>query len=151
MIFNSEVNQSFVNSSVESIVSWNESHNGTTNFSITIFGSDLTTLYPGPVNSSLDFNPEESVESNNGFYWMSALIMALISIIIFLLFILRKRRFDKLRLNLMPVYKFDPSEESAEDWETELLDANVGDNNGSNSKSRQLYTNERPQLSFARV
>ena len=151
MIFNSELNQSFVNLSVESIGSWNESHNETTNFSIIIFGSDLTTLYPGLVNSSLDFSPEENVESNHGFYWMSALIMALISIIIFLLFILRKRRFDKLRLNLMLVYKFDPSEESAEDWETELLDANVCDSNGSNSKSRQLYTNERPQLSFARV
>jgi len=51
----------------------------------------------------------------------------------------------------MPVYKFDPSEESAEDWETELLDANTNHMNGSNAKSRQLYTTERPQLSFAGV
>ena len=138
--------------SFNSSLKYFDSGNETTNVSIIV--SDLTTILS--VNHSVsDFEFEEQIlspiQSKHTYYWMSALIIALVSILILFVFVVRKRNFDKLRLNLMPIYKFDPSEESAEDWETELLDANAGDNNGSISKSRQLYTNERPQLSFARV
>jgi hypothetical protein len=35
--------------------------------------------------------------------------------------IIRKKRLDRLRHHLMPLYNFDPTEEG-EDWEVELLE-----------------------------
>lgn len=34
----------------------------------------------------------------------------------------RKRKLERLRHRLMPMYNFDPGEEEEDDWETELLD-----------------------------
>lgn len=39
-------------------------------------------------------------------------------------FIIRKKRLDRLRHHLMPLYNFDPTEEG-EDWEVELLEEGV--------------------------
>jgi len=144
----SDLNDTFGNRSIKAFDFLDE----TTNVSIIV--SNLTTTISVNHSASGLESEEQRLspnELNHSLYWMSALIIGLVSIVVLFVFFVRKRHFDKLRLNLMPIYKFDPSEESAEDWETELLDANVGENNGSNSKSRQLYTNERPQLSFARV
>lgn len=91
------------------------------------------------------------------FYYLSfGAILAFILIILLTLIIIRKKRYDKLRHHLMPVYKFDPTEESGEDWETELLDGLTSSlTHGSTLRtSRQLYTSERherPKLSFAKV
>jgi hypothetical protein len=89
------------------------------------------------------------------YYLTFGAIIAIILIIVLIVIIIRKKRLDKLRHHLMPVYKFDPNEESCDDWETELLDGLTSSlTKGSTvNKSRQLYTNERerPQLSFARV
>ncbi|XP_066581309.1 uncharacterized protein [Prorops nasuta] len=38
------------------------------------------------------------------------------------LIISRKRKLERLRHRLMPMYNFDPGEEEDDDWETELLD-----------------------------
>lgn len=38
------------------------------------------------------------------------------------LIISRKRKLERLRHRLMPMYNFDPGEEEEDDWETELLD-----------------------------
>lgn len=34
----------------------------------------------------------------------------------------RKRKLERLRHRLMPMYNFDPGEEEEDDWETELLE-----------------------------
>nr|CAD7415532.1 unnamed protein product [Timema cristinae] len=47
------------------------------------------------------------------------IIALMLSAVAFLL--VRKRRLDRLRHHLMPLYNFDPTEEG-EDWEAELLD-----------------------------
>ncbi len=109
-------------------------------------------------NSSHELsNIENSVNVSFGshyYYLTLGAIIAIILIIVLIVIIIRKKRLDKLRHHLMPVYKFDPNEESCDDWETELLDGlNSSLTKGSAVKSRQLYTNERerPQLSFAKV
>ncbi|KAG8195008.1 hypothetical protein JTE90_008180 [Oedothorax gibbosus] len=58
-------------------------------------------------------------------------------------FIIRKKRLDKLRHHLMPLYSFDPAEDG-EDWEAELLEEGL-------DHQQRIKTNkpsEQPQLSF---
>lgn len=45
-----------------------------------------------------------------------------INILFQVIFISRKRKLERLRHRLMPLYNFDPGEEGEDDWETELLD-----------------------------
>ncbi|XP_063235204.1 uncharacterized protein C3orf18 homolog [Bacillus rossius redtenbacheri] len=49
------------------------------------------------------------------------LVVAVIMLSAGVFLMVRKRRLDRLRHHLMPLYNFDPAEEG-EDWEAELLD-----------------------------
>ena len=55
------------------------------------------------------------------------------------LIVSRRRKLERLRHRLMPLYNFDPGEEGEDDWETELLDEGFG------SRQRRVYiTNSTP-------
>ncbi|XP_012522142.1 uncharacterized protein LOC105828385 isoform X2 [Monomorium pharaonis] len=78
-----------------------------------------TTLYTPTTESFDEFGPPEGVE------YIFVPLGVLVSVIILsavVLIISRKRKLERLRHRLMPMYNFDPGEEEEDDWETELLD-----------------------------
>ncbi|KAI8503498.1 hypothetical protein Bbelb_184690 [Branchiostoma belcheri] len=65
-------------------------------------------------------------------------------------YIRKRRRLEKLRHQLMPLYNFDPSEEG-DDWESELLNE-VKDTSSlvsDRGKSQKLHSPPNPKLSFS--
>uniref|UniRef100_A0A1B6E349 Uncharacterized protein n=1 Tax=Clastoptera arizonana TaxID=38151 RepID=A0A1B6E349_9HEMI len=72
-------------------------------------------------------------------------IICFIAAMIFLF--LRKKRLDRLRHRLMPLYNFDPGEEG-EDWEAELLEDANDFNNRRGYKSIDHPEIQQTKLSF---
>ncbi|KAF8770161.1 hypothetical protein HNY73_017726 [Argiope bruennichi] len=70
-------------------------------------------------------------------------IVTVIIIVGLVAFIIRKKRLDKLRHHLMPLYSFDPAEEG-EDWEAELLEEGTDHQH----RAKTSRPSEQPQLSF---
>ncbi|GFS58484.1 hypothetical protein NPIL_420301 [Nephila pilipes] len=70
-------------------------------------------------------------------------IATVIIIVGLVAFIIRKKRLDKLRHHLMPLYSFDPAEEG-EDWEAELLEEGTDHQH----RAKTTRPSEQPQLSF---
>ncbi|XP_023288112.1 uncharacterized protein C3orf18 isoform X2 [Orussus abietinus] len=66
-----------------------------------------------------EFGPPEGVEYI--FVPLGVMIFVVILSAVVLI-ISRKRKLERLRHRLMPLYNFDPGEEGEDDWETELLD-----------------------------
>ncbi|XP_011142210.1 uncharacterized protein LOC105184835 isoform X3 [Harpegnathos saltator] len=82
-----------------------------------------TTMYtPTTTSDSFDeFGPPEGVEYI--FVPLGVVVSVIIlSAVVWVLIISRKRKLERLRHRLMPMYNFDPGEEEEDDWETELLD-----------------------------
>ncbi|XP_012522145.1 uncharacterized protein C3orf18 isoform X5 [Monomorium pharaonis] len=80
-----------------------------------------TTLYTPTTESFDEFGPPEGVEYI--FVPLGVLVSVIIlSAVVWVLIISRKRKLERLRHRLMPMYNFDPGEEEEDDWETELLD-----------------------------
>ncbi|XP_018374017.1 PREDICTED: uncharacterized protein LOC108768182 isoform X2 [Trachymyrmex cornetzi] len=84
------------------------------------FNTSRNTMIYTPTTESFDeFGPPEGVE------YIFVPLSVVVSVIILsavVLIISRKRKLERLRHRLMPMYNFDPGEEEEDDWETELLD-----------------------------
>ncbi|GIY73710.1 hypothetical protein CDAR_464181 [Caerostris darwini] len=70
-------------------------------------------------------------------------IVTVIFVVGLVTIVMRKKRLDKLRHHLMPLYSFDPAEEG-EDWEAELLEEGTDHQH----KAKTSRPSEQPQLSF---
>ncbi|XP_071556863.1 uncharacterized protein [Temnothorax nylanderi] len=81
-----------------------------------------TTYTPTTTTESFDeFGPPEGVEYI--FVPLGVVVSVIIlSAVVWVLIVSRKRKLERLRHRLMPMYNFDPGEEEEDDWETELLD-----------------------------
>ena len=110
---------SFVNTS-HSIFLMNQS---VTHSNSTISDLIITTEYSFVINSTIGNHKMESISGNERHVLFTQLLMGLLTaafvcaLIILGFIFIRKKKLDKLRLHLMPVYNFDPSEDG-EDWET---------------------------------
>ncbi|XP_011871250.1 PREDICTED: uncharacterized protein C3orf18-like isoform X2 [Vollenhovia emeryi] len=79
-----------------------------------------TTYAPTTTTESFDeFGPPEGVEY---IFVPLGVVVSVIILSAVVLIISRKRKLERLRHRLMPMYNFDPGEEEEDDWETELLD-----------------------------
>ncbi|XP_066581310.1 small integral membrane protein 29 isoform X3 [Prorops nasuta] len=68
-----------------------------------------------------EFGPPDGVEYI--FVPLGVMVFVIVlSAVVWVLIISRKRKLERLRHRLMPMYNFDPGEEEDDDWETELLD-----------------------------
>ncbi|XP_077266982.1 uncharacterized protein C3orf18 homolog isoform X3 [Temnothorax americanus] len=81
-----------------------------------------TTYAPTTTTESFDeFGPPEGVEYI--FVPLGVVVSVIIlSAVVWVLIVSRKRKLERLRHRLVPMYNFDPGEEEEDDWETELLD-----------------------------
>ncbi|KAG8041296.1 hypothetical protein G9C98_002284 [Cotesia typhae] len=70
-----------------------------------------------------DFGPPDGVEY---IFVPLGVIIFVIILSAVVLIISRRRKLERLRHKLMPLYNFDPGEEGEDDWETELLDEGFG-------------------------
>ncbi|KAK0167830.1 hypothetical protein PV327_001688 [Microctonus hyperodae] len=70
-----------------------------------------------------EFGPPEGVEYI--FVPLGVMIFVIILSAVVLI-VSRRRKMERLRHRLMPLYNFDPGEEGEDDWETELLDEGLG-------------------------
>ncbi|XP_018316477.1 uncharacterized protein C3orf18 isoform X1 [Mycetomoellerius zeteki] len=104
---------------------WNISKTAITSLSeptaISFNTSRSTTIYTSTTESFDEFGPPEGVEYI--FVPLGVVVSVIIlSAVVWVLIISRKRKLERLRHRLMPMYNFDPGEEEEDDWETELLD-----------------------------
>ncbi|XP_029670422.1 uncharacterized protein C3orf18 homolog isoform X4 [Formica exsecta] len=83
--------------------------------------SKSTAIYTSTTESFDEFGPPEGVEYI--FVPLGVVVSVIIlSAVVWVLIISRKRKLERLRHRLMPMYNFDPGDEEEDDWETELLD-----------------------------
>ncbi|KAL0116512.1 hypothetical protein PUN28_009880 [Cardiocondyla obscurior] len=83
--------------------------------------SRSTTTQMSTTEAFDEFGPPEGVEYI--FVPLGVVVSVIIlSAVVWVLIISRKRKLERLRHRLMPMYNFDPGEEEEDDWETELLD-----------------------------
>ncbi|XP_018404559.1 PREDICTED: uncharacterized protein C3orf18-like isoform X1 [Cyphomyrmex costatus] len=104
---------------------WNISKTAITSLSeptaISFNTTRSTTIYTPTTESFDEFGPPEGVEYI--FVPLGVVVSVIIlSAVVWVLIISRKRKLERLRHRLMPMYNFDPGEEEEDDWETELLD-----------------------------
>ncbi|XP_077266981.1 uncharacterized protein LOC143899981 isoform X2 [Temnothorax americanus] len=79
-----------------------------------------TTYAPTTTTESFDeFGPPEGVEY---IFVPLGVVVSVIILSAVVLIVSRKRKLERLRHRLVPMYNFDPGEEEEDDWETELLD-----------------------------
>ncbi|EGI59084.1 PREDICTED: uncharacterized protein C3orf18-like isoform X2 [Acromyrmex echinatior] len=84
------------------------------------FNTSRSTMIYTPTTESFDeFGPPEGVEY---IFVPLGVVVSVIILSAVVLIISRKRKLERLRHRLMPMYNFDPGEEEEDDWETELLD-----------------------------
>ncbi|KAK0076514.1 hypothetical protein PV325_005254 [Microctonus aethiopoides] len=103
-----------------------------TNMSGTTKTSTCTTTKTTTTEDPFDeFGPPEGVEYI--FVPLGVMIFVIILSAVVLI-VSRRRKMERLRHRLMPLYNFDPGEEGEDDWETELLDEGLG-----NRQRRQGY------------
>ncbi|XP_050449487.1 uncharacterized protein LOC126850475 isoform X1 [Cataglyphis hispanica] len=102
---------------------WNLSKTAVTTLSgstaIPFNTSKSTTIYTSTTESFDEFGPPEGVEY---IFVPLGVVVSVIILSAVVLIISRKRKLERLRHRLMPMYNFDPGEEEEDDWETELLD-----------------------------
>ncbi|XP_029171555.1 uncharacterized protein C3orf18-like isoform X2 [Nylanderia fulva] len=102
---------------------WNLSKTAVTSLSaptaIPFNTSKTTAIYTSTTESYDEFGPPEGVEY---IFVPLGVVVSVIILSAVVLIISRKRKLERLRHRLMPMYNFDPGEEEEDDWETELLD-----------------------------
>ncbi|XP_018048617.1 PREDICTED: uncharacterized protein C3orf18-like isoform X4 [Atta colombica] len=102
---------------------WNISKTAITSLSeptaISFNTSRSTMIYTSTTESFDEFGPPEGVEY---IFVPLGVVVSVIILSAVVLIISRKRKLERLRHRLMPMYNFDPGEEEEDDWETELLD-----------------------------
>ncbi|XP_072760145.1 uncharacterized protein [Anoplolepis gracilipes] len=102
---------------------WNLSKTAVTSLSgptaIPFNTSKSTAIYTSTTEFFDEFGPPEGVEY---IFVPLGVVVSVIILSAVVLIISRKRKLERLRHRLMPMYNFDPGEEEEDDWETELLD-----------------------------
>ncbi|KAK2575893.1 hypothetical protein KPH14_007262 [Odynerus spinipes] len=85
-----------------------------------LFNVSRSTVRVSTTTDSFDeFGPPEGIE----YIFVPLGVMVFVIVLSAVVFIIsRKRKLERLRHRLMPMYNFDPGEEEEDDWETELLD-----------------------------
>ncbi|CAL1285258.1 unnamed protein product [Larinioides sclopetarius] len=112
--------------------------------------SNFTSVYPDDFNiSTTNITLIHHGETPDHTALLDFVILPLVTIVTVIIivglvaFIIRKKRLDKLRHHLMPLYSFDPAEEG-EDWEAELLEEGTDHQH----RAKTSRPSEQPQLSF---
>ncbi|XP_034193479.1 uncharacterized protein C3orf18 homolog isoform X1 [Osmia lignaria lignaria] len=115
---------------------WNISKATTTspNSTSVLFDTSSTNVYMSTTTETFDeFGPPDGIEYI--FVPLGVVVFVIIlSAVVWVIIISRKRKLERLRHRLMPMYNFDPGEEEEDDWETELLEECY-----SNHQRRQGY------------
>ncbi|XP_076650394.1 uncharacterized protein LOC143357715 isoform X3 [Halictus rubicundus] len=103
---------------------WNISKSTTSlpNNTIVSFETSSTSIYVSTTTEAFDeFGPPEGIEYI--FVPLGVVVFVIVlSAVVWVIIISRKRKLERLRHRLMPMYNFDPGEEEEDDWETELLE-----------------------------
>lgn len=85
------------------------------------FSTSTTAYTPTTTDVFDEFGPPEGIEYI--FVPLGVVVFVIIlSAVVWVIIISRKRKLERLRHRLMPMYNFDPGEEEEDDWETELLE-----------------------------
>ncbi|KAK9297686.1 hypothetical protein QLX08_008730 [Tetragonisca angustula] len=131
----SEISEAYVNSTEENGL-WNISKAITSlpNSTIVSFEPSSTNIYVSTTTEIFDeFGPPDGIEYI--FVPLGVVVFVIVlSAVVWVIIISRKRKLERLRHRLMPMYNFDPGEEEEDDWETELLEECY-----SNHQRRQGY------------
>ncbi|XP_021922945.1 uncharacterized protein C3orf18 homolog isoform X2 [Zootermopsis nevadensis] len=108
------------------------------NFTMILTSSTGVPTSLSPLQSTDDVNatnmpsvPTVSVDESQGMQYIIIplgifILLCLLAVMVY--FIIRKKRLDRLRHHLMPLYNFDPTEDG-EDWEVELLEEGMDHRN----------------------
>ncbi|CAL7937858.1 unnamed protein product [Xylocopa violacea] len=90
------------------------------NSTLVSFDTSSTNIYVSTTTEIFDeFGPPDGIEYIFVPLGVVVFVIVLSAVVII---ISRKRKLERLRHRLMPMYNFDPGEEEEDDWETELLD-----------------------------
>ncbi|XP_078053032.1 uncharacterized protein LOC144478722 isoform X2 [Augochlora pura] len=101
---------------------WNASNATTSlpNNTIASLETSSPSIYVPTTTEAFDeFGPPEGIEYIFVPLGVVVFVIVLSAVVII---ISRKRKLERLRHRLMPMYSFDPGEEEEDDWETELLE-----------------------------
>ncbi|CAK9808231.1 Uncharacterized protein C3orf18 [Anthophora quadrimaculata] len=92
------------------------------NSSLVSFDTSSTNIYMSTTTEVFDeFGPPDGIEYI--FVPLGVVVFVIVlSAVVWVIIISRKRKMERLRHRLMPMYNFDPGEEEEDDWETELLE-----------------------------
>ncbi|XP_016912397.1 uncharacterized protein C3orf18 homolog isoform X1 [Apis cerana] len=121
-----EISETYMNSTEENenIQLWNVSKAVTSlpNNTVISFEASSTNIYVSTTTEIFDeFGPPDGIEYI--FVPLGVVVFVIIlSAVVWVIIISRKRKLERLRHRLMPMYNFDPGEEEEDDWETELLE-----------------------------
>ncbi|XP_054016690.1 uncharacterized protein C3orf18 homolog isoform X1 [Hylaeus anthracinus] len=103
---------------------WNVSKATTSlpNSTLVSFDTSSTSIYMSTTTEAFDeFGPPDGIEYI--FVPLGVVVFVIVlSAVVWVIIISRKRKLERLRHRLMPMYNFDPGEEEEDDWETELLE-----------------------------
>ncbi|XP_076164956.1 uncharacterized protein LOC143145451 isoform X2 [Ptiloglossa arizonensis] len=90
------------------------------NSTVLSFDTSSTSIYMSTTTEAFDeFGPPDGIEYIFVPLGVVVFVIVLSAVVII---ISRKRKLERLRHRLMPMYNFDPGEEEEDDWETELLE-----------------------------
>ena len=100
---------------------WNISKaTSSSNSTLISFNTSTTSIYTPTTTETFDeFGPPDGIEYIFVPLGVVVFVIVLSAVVIILS---RKRKLERLRHRLMPMYNFDPGEEEEDDWETELLE-----------------------------
>ncbi|XP_050483538.1 uncharacterized protein C3orf18-like isoform X1 [Bombus huntii] len=119
----SEISEAYMNSTEENGL-WNVSKPITSlpNNTLISFEASSTSTYVSTTTEIFDeFGPPDGIEYI--FVPLGVVVFVIVlSAVVWVIIISRKRKLERLRHRLMPMYNFDPGEEEEDDWETELLE-----------------------------
>lgn len=103
---------------------WNASKATTSmpNSTVVSLDTSTTSVYVSTTTEMFDeFGPPDGIEYI--FVPLGVVVFVIVlSAVVWVIIISRKRKLERLRHRLMPMYNFDPGEEEEDDWETELLE-----------------------------
>ncbi|XP_006609228.1 uncharacterized protein C3orf18 homolog isoform X2 [Apis dorsata] len=119
-----EISETYMNSTEENgnIQLWNVSKAITSlpNSTVISFEASSTNIYVSTTTEIFDeFGPPDGIEY---IFVPLGVVVFVIILSAVVIIISRKRKLERLRHRLMPMYNFDPGEEEEDDWETELLE-----------------------------
>ncbi|XP_076631009.1 uncharacterized protein LOC143346627 isoform X1 [Colletes latitarsis] len=122
-----EPSETYMYSTEESVTSqqlWNVSKATTSlpNSTLVSFDTSSNSIYMSTTTEAFDeFGPPDGIEYI--FVPLGVVVFVIVlSAVVWVIIISRKRKLERLRHRLMPMYNFDPGEEEEDDWETELLE-----------------------------